>query len=160
MPSTASFPVKAVKTVKGSKSPQSEAAKVAGGKDSMSLGMSVYIHSAYIATIAILLALLCRSTPFNRSILGETKNFTSSSWKFEFEESDPRSSFIDIPPEVLPLSLLRVWKWKSPLTQQQCDSTWKSAEILNKYEEYSKFGSEFPTLDVSLDKLDSDLQPV
>ena len=54
----------------------------------------------------------------------------------------------------------KVWKWKSPLTPSQCDSAWKAAEELNDYGEYSKFGSEFPTLDVSLDKLPPRMAPM
>jgi hypothetical protein len=68
--------------------------------------------------------------------------------------------YFDLPPDIFPFPALRIWKWKSPLTLDQCEATWKSAEKLNAYEEYSKFGENFPTLDVSLDKLDSSLTPV
>ena len=79
-----------------------------------------------------------------------------SSYNYEFkvnEEKDKQNEkYFDIPPDIFKNTMLRVWKWKSPLSDQQCDSFWKTAEDLNDYGEYSKFGGEFPTLDISLEK--------
>jgi hypothetical protein len=55
---------------------------------------------------------------------------------------------------------MRVWKLRSSLTTKQCEDTWRSAEKVNQYGMYSKFGDSYPTLDVSLSLLDPRLSPV
>ena len=142
----------------------------------------LFLHTFYITLIAALLYLLVDasgrvSTATAAASLGKEKIcpvaqekvcpkvmvkeeirevLDRSSYDYEFkgnqEKDKDNEQYFDIPPDIFHNSLLRVWRWKSPLSTSQCDSFWKTAESLNDYGEYSKFGDEFPTLDVSLEK--------
>ena len=80
---------------------------------------------------------------------------------YDFKSSKDKSlSYFDIPADLFANPLLRVWKWKTPLTPSQCNAIWDAAEEVDDYGLYSKFGAEYPTLDVSLDKLPQEMVPI
>ena len=140
----------------------------------------IFLHTFYITLIAALLFLLLNAASRESTTsLGKNKQcplvkekicpkatvtvkeeirevLDRSSYDYEFKVNEEvgkeNEKYFDIPPDIFHNRLLRVWKWKSRLSIQQCDSFWKTAEELNDYGEYSKFGDEFPTLDVSLEK--------
>ena len=122
-------------------------------------------HAFYLMLISTLLYLL-----YSRRWLSVMEKLRPvidrSSYDFEFKPNpkNPNEESFDLPPDLFYNPLLTVWKWKSNLTSDECTSIWKQAEKLNDYGEYSKFGDEFPTLDVSLEKFppkfDRILQPL
>lgn len=137
----------------------------------------IFVHTFYITLVAALMFLVVnaqsRSSATSAGKCPQVKEKTCpsaivtvkeeirevldrSSYDYEFRKNEEvgkeNEQYFDIPPDIFYNSMLRVWKWKSPLNSQQCDSFWKTAEDLNDYGEYSKFGDEFPTLDVSLQK--------
>ena len=123
-------------------------------------------HAFYLLLVSILCYLLVSKRWL--SVLERFRPVIDrSSYDFEFKSRNPdkpNEQSFDLPPDLFTNPLMTVWKWKSPLAPAVCDSIWRQAEMLNDYGEYSKFGEEFPTLDVSLQKFpsrfDKFLQPL
>lgn len=145
------------------------------------VGSSLYLHAFYITVVAVLLYLIKAEKSQHSAITNQLKEshatilelntkysdalrprLDASSFDYAFRKSSETNdaSYFDIPPDIFPNPFMRVWKWNSNLTSSQCNSIWQSAEAVDDYGEYSKFGSEFPTFDVSLDKLNSKLHPM
>ena len=118
-----------------------------------------YIHSIYLTIICCLFSILI----FRFSSLDPLKKqqdynslycpLPTNSSPISFVKHDVSSSFYELSPYMLPHPTLKLWKWKSGLSDLECRNFIEAAEDINDWGEYSAFGKETPTFDVSVQKL-------
>ena len=127
------------------------------------------IHLIYNSIIAILLGLLIANRYSNSTDQTlDIPKFISVAMKEpanipirNFVELEDNTSYYEISPHLLEHPALRLWKWDSGLSKSQCTAIIKAAEAVNEWGEYSNFGKDTPTQDLSLDKLPTEvLKPV